>query len=483
MKKLFLLLAAGSIAMNVGAQERKSIVVDGPQKLNFEKGPIEVGQASLKNSKYLANKTAGAAKTTAPTERWYNYSVYLNQKVNFDRTVTGTGTFFLDFYGPNMWNDTVNMITYVNGSTYTKSHTRLVSLGTVLRPQFPGFNRTDLFGSGIMKIRNSDAYSMDSVSLSYWYTQGTKGAAGHTDTVRLAFLVGDGSSTKSIFGGGTAPGGHYVIGTKFPDVAYDSVLNVAVGKSTGVPAIYQDVLFAHNSDTSVFGKTKSIKLATSVPAAAGDFISVIMSYKSGDPAPSLKTLPGDTLAGVGGRYYDMFQPFVDYVTTDDPTTVTNTNPSWLDYDSTDLNVGLYKQLPNTDPGGWKNQYIPNWAWSSSGTPSGAFYYGYADIGYHLVCPTCIGVTDEVKTTSSVNSINAVPNPANNQVSINFSLVSATDVTVSLTNVVGQVVATQNINNTSNGKATFNTTALPAGVYVYTLIANGEKNTGRVVVAH
>ena len=36
MKKLFLLLAAGSIAMNVGAQERKPIAVDGPQKMNFD---------------------------------------------------------------------------------------------------------------------------------------------------------------------------------------------------------------------------------------------------------------------------------------------------------------------------------------------------------------------------------------------------------------------------------------------------------------
>ena len=128
-------------------------------------------------------------------------------------------------------------------------------------------------------------------------------------------------------------------------------------------------------------------------------------------------------------------------------------------------------------------YTPNWGWNSSTTLSGASYYGYPDIGYHVVCPTCKYLTAEVKTPVILSSVTAIPNPANNEVNINFSLVEAANVSVSLTNIIGQVVATQNISNKASGVATFNTTALPSGVYVYTLKANGEIATGRVVVAH
>lgn len=477
--------------MNVGAQERMPIAVGGQQKLNVERVPVAEGKASLKNSMYFANTAAGASKTTAAMTRWYNYSVYLQQKADYDRTVAGTGTQFLDFYGPLMWNDTVNMVSYNATTGYGKRHLTLVSFGSVLHPQYPGFNRTDLFGAGIMRLTSADAYSVDSMSFSYWYTQGSKATPGHTDTLRFAFLVGNGSSSNSIFSAGTVggTGSLYPGGTKFPDVAYDSVLNVAVGKSTGTPAQYMDILFAHNTDTSVFSKSrrfeikdKSTGLAAPIAVPAANFVSCIMSYKSGDPATILKTLPGDTLAGVGGRYYDIMQPFVDYVTEQDPASNPDTEPAVLYYDSTDFNVGLFKQLPNTDVSGWHNLYLPNWAWSGS-FPSGAWYYQSPDLGYHIICNTCNAVTAEVKNASSVNSINAVPNPATSELNIMFSLANATNVSVSLTNVLGQVVATQNINNTANGKATFNTAALPSGVYVYTLQANGEKATGRVVVSH
>lgn len=78
---------------------------------------------------------------------------------------------------------------------------------------------------------------------------------------------------------------------------------------------------------------------------------------------------------------------------------------------------------------------------------------------------------------------AVPNPASSEVKINFTQVNAADVVVNLTNTVGQVVATKSVKGVTNGSATFNTAALPAGVYFYTVNANGARSTGRLVVAH
>jgi len=107
---------------------------------------------------------------------------------------------------------------------------------------------------------------------------------------------------------------------------------------------------------------------------------------------------------------------------------------------------------------------------------------YAWFGFHIVCPTCpltgsaaLGVNNIINQ----GSVKAYPNPANNELTVAFST-KANSVDVSLTNMVGQVVAAQTV---TNGTAVFNTTSIAPGVYIMTLVANGERTTGRVVIAH
>ena len=121
-----------------------------------------------------------------------------------------------------------------------------------------------------------------------------------------------------------------------------------------------------------------------------------------------------------------------------------------------------------------------YAWTSGG---GAATLQHSANGFHLTCTTC-GVVNAVETiTKNITSIQAYPNPANESVVVNFALNNSTTATVELSNTLGQVVATQVANNSANGSVTFNTAKLSAGVYFYTVIANGERSTGRVVVAH
>ena len=82
-----------------------------------------------------------------------------------------------------------------------------------------------------------------------------------------------------------------------------------------------------------------------------------------------------------------------------------------------------------------------------------------------------------------NEVTAYPNPANNKVTISYRLTSTADVTVSLTDMLGQIVNEQRINSVSGGKVVINTAGLSQGVYFYTITANGQRNTGRVVVVH
>jgi len=80
---------------------------------------------------------------------------------------------------------------------------------------------------------------------------------------------------------------------------------------------------------------------------------------------------------------------------------------------------------------------------------------------------------------------AYPNPANTTLSIPFTLARDGQVTVSLTNVVGQVVASQTITAIAgqSSKATFATGNLPSGMYIYTTSTNGRSVTGKVTITH
>jgi len=100
---------------------------------------------------------------------------------------------------------------------------------------------------------------------------------------------------------------------------------------------------------------------------------------------------------------------------------------------------------------------------------------------HVVCTTCWELNAE--HVSYFNSVNVYPNPADGKVAVSFHLKNSAAVNVSLTNAMGQVVATEKVGAAFNGTAVFNTASLPSGVYFYTVEANGQRETGRVAVTH
>jgi hypothetical protein len=89
-------------------------------------------------------------------------------------------------------------------------------------------------------------------------------------------------------------------------------------------------------------------------------------------------------------------------------------------------------------------------------------------------------------SSAVASVGgAYPNPANNTVNIPVTVGQDATLTVTLSNLLGQVVKSTvlNANSGQTVKATFTTGELASGVYLYTVEANGQRTTGRVSVAH
>jgi hypothetical protein len=111
-----------------------------------------------------------------------------------------------------------------------------------------------------------------------------------------------------------------------------------------------------------------------------------------------------------------------------------------------------------------------------------FNHEFINLGGFVSCAQCWDLNVAGGNKNLLNA-KAYPNPANNELNIPVTLMNAADVHVSLTNAMGQVVASQTVKNITSGKAVFNTASLCSGIYFYTVEAGGERKTGRVTVAH
>lgn len=78
---------------------------------------------------------------------------------------------------------------------------------------------------------------------------------------------------------------------------------------------------------------------------------------------------------------------------------------------------------------------------------------------------------------------AAPNPANGNVTVAYTLRNSSKVSLSLTDLSGKVIATQDegIKNAGNNKLTFDVSSLDAGVYFYSVSINGATATKKLVV--
>ncbi|MBL7691332.1 MAG: T9SS type A sorting domain-containing protein, partial [Flavipsychrobacter sp.] len=104
------------------------------------------------------------------------------------------------------------------------------------------------------------------------------------------------------------------------------------------------------------------------------------------------------------------------------------------------------------------------------------------VDFHVKCPSC-GVIVGVQDIARIQEASVYPNPADDQVTVPFTLGQKADVTVSLSNLLGQVVESRFYQGVDKGKAVFYTASLPSGVYQFTVAANGEKLSGKVVITH
>lgn len=85
--------------------------------------------------------------------------------------------------------------------------------------------------------------------------------------------------------------------------------------------------------------------------------------------------------------------------------------------------------------------------------------------------------------SLVTTLNAFPNPASNVVIFSYALASESNVTINITDITGKVVASINEGTKASGSYTtqFNTAALSAGTYFYSVVTNNGTATKKLVI--
>ncbi len=79
----------------------------------------------------------------------------------------------------------------------------------------------------------------------------------------------------------------------------------------------------------------------------------------------------------------------------------------------------------------------------------------------------------------------VPNPANGTTTFNYSLTYNSNVSFNVYDVMGNIVYSQNEANQSAGAHRFemNTSSLSNGMYFYTIVVNGQKETRKMIVSN
>jgi len=462
MKRVLLFCLAATVGLTAVAQERSAFIA--PKVI--DKPVLASDLMKFKNLKHQSE--AGAAHKTTGSPRWYSFGDYFTQTESL-----GAGA---AVSLPYLWKDTSAVMAYSGGEW---AHNRTVSIGLVVDPTFSGFNDPSFY-AGEMAVTASQPYTVDSVRFSGKYGYNT--ANTYVDTIRLTFVYGDASRGNGISGPDVylAKTGNPVVLTRYSSTdsmdTYRMHFDTVTTSTYGTTQIVKTILLDNTGASPAWGDTTSdgdfigrVALGdVSVPA--GNLIGASLTFISGSPSFYMH----DTVFGGTPLYkHNMFRPNVLFRGSYGSS---GAEPVFAQYSPDNRNSGMFKTLPDTT-NGWGGQYIPLWFWSSTGSTASTFQY--PDIDFRVKCSPCgtVGISEAPVTFQA----SAYPNPATEELNVPFTLVAVGTAEVTLSNALGQTVATKKFTGISKGKAVFNTSSLAPGVYMYTVTADGKRASGRVAI--
>lgn len=448
MKKtlLFGIVAMSMCSTSIFAQQKTLI---GAQP---ELAPYQINMGA-----YTPKSAIKADKHTRATSRWYNQADAVGQQ-------DGTNLFDNDHANFNyLWQDSTIRARF--GATYGGVWVK--SLSQILDPHAFIFNDPSLFG-GAMQADPTKSYSIDSVAFTAVYLRNPARAA-VVDTLIITVGRGNNAPTDCVFFKESQPAvvGPYNIDTIFVATPKFDFITNTLKKDVGSLAFTKKIplTVATLGDTIPGGwNVFSFPVTGLQNLAPGSLGVMTVNFKSGDTwIPNV-----DSISETGdGRNYMLFASSRE-----------NAPAGFRYYTKGDYNSSGIKKNDTT---GWAEYYIPSFYFNS---PAFEFHW----IDWKLSCPTCDVVGNNPNATNDISLFNNVavyPNPASNQLSVLVNLTEeAKNVTLDITNALGQVVKKVELGNVHANQTSgqiINISDLSQGVYIYTIRANGQTMSNKLMV--
>jgi Secretion system C-terminal sorting domain len=516
MKKLVLLFAIGSLAMTASAQESTSVLLTRPgAKLEAKPGTaLSVEFMNKIHEAYLtrqASQRTGAAKTSTSTiSEWYDL---WNQNY---LSGSATGYYWATYSDSNLVDNSstpYNMFVHGMGMSFDPTDSSYFSFSSTVNGGALQIGNTGMMPTGqaytvdsfykpIQYLRkNATPGIVDSIIIELVVATNTAITGSDTGAYNLKFSYSSANTCYAADGTPRFASSHYNSGygtfwfnhpapynaaPYVNDAYFDSVFVVkerfALALTSAADTDANGFLnLGQLSGTYKFGNTPavahagvaglySLHLQDELALTWRQHVVSFVSFKSGVAYPLgtlgtaanwIKLFAGSPL---GGGTASCFQQ--------------SSSNGALSYPGS-YQAGLiaqdqirYCDTGFTYPHGTHDILIPGNAFSSPDlvVTEEAFHIKWTGV------PT--GVSSNV--VAPINTVNVYPNPAANELNVTYTGADNSPVTVTLSNMLGQVVATQTV---TNGKAVFNTAKLTNGVYIYSLNANGTREGGRVLIAH
>jgi hypothetical protein len=437
---------------------------DASAQYKLHHNPIEAPnyRAVVKRSAIPTPFESGTAnKTAAAQPRWYNHAQALGT-ANTVNIYTDALTSYLP-----LWPDSTVRYVETGGAT-SAFGINWQSAAETFSPNTTLYNANNTVNRGKLRIA-TETYKIDSVMIRGVYDRKFT----YNDTLILTF-VADSTAGKFAylsFGGNTAAN-HGIDSAAMllwsaadyqqrplNQVSYNYTGNVLQrARQVKVPLTNQMYL------DSLTDGTHLIKAPVNITVPNGGKISMSVTYK-----------PGTTwTSGSPITNYNAFYLMSHEIDED----------GFVFYPATDQNMSYlaYKDSTNNDVNATLYYYIPTIAYNGTGTAN--FNSELHDISWLASCVTCQRVS--VNDVNNLTIGKAYPNPASKTLEVPVSVKTATTVNVSLSNVLGQVLKTQELGNIATGqtkKAKFDISNLANGVYIYTVESEGNRTSDRVIIAH
>lgn len=466
MNKLFTLFIVGVLmALHTSAQTNLKITSIGHAESDTLPGAGKISSAKF-----------STAKTTTTPPRTYSHFDY-NAKISSFDTTGGA-----DFHFVRLWADSTIRQT-LGSSTGTVSYS---SVAQVIYPMDSIFNRIgDPTTRGLMQVTNSDSYGIDSVKISGLYLTGSTKSAAVVDTLIISLTCQPSNIAyyyaKSVWAGYGVDLSPYLSAAD-----HDTLLAIA---PLSADSINRAALAYTGSPARVFWK---VPLTASMrsPIATASIVTWAFAPPGGTypvpagyiPAVSYTFKSGDTWVP-NVDHIDSFHRFMPLFAG-----TVNIMPYWGKFNATMRDRSSSSLMYATHPG---NGYEPTVMVEAKN--SIAFEDEYLAASFVIYCPTCsrwpvvTSIDDDlINGSTPLSNVSISPNPSNEYVNLSFTAQEKAEVTVSITDIYGKTVATQNMNVQNTGqtnKVTFNTTNLPSGTYLCTIRANGQTTTNRLTIVH